>query len=100
MDAYKKVQECAGFQWDKHNIQKNWEKHKVSPAESEQAFFNKPLIVVKDMQHSQEEDRFYALAKTDQNRRLFIAFTIRKKLIRVISSRDMNKKESKVYEKG
>jgi len=52
------------------------------------------------MQHSQEEDRFYALAKTDQGQRLFIAFTIRKKLIRVISSRGMNKKESKVYEKG
>ena len=57
MGAYKKVQECVGFQWDKHNIQKNWEKHKVSPAESEQAFFNKPLIIVKDIQHSQEEDR-------------------------------------------
>jgi len=100
MDVYKKVQECTGFQWDKHNIQKNWEKHKVSPAESEQAFFNKPLIIVKDMQHSQEEDRFYALGKTDQGRRLFIAFTIHKKLIRVISSRGMNKKERKVYEKG
>jgi len=100
MDTHRKLYECTGFQRDKHNIQKNWEKYKVSPAESEQAFFNKPLIIVKDMQHSQEEDRFYALAKTDQGRRLFIAFTIRKKLLRVISSRDMNKKESKVYEKG
>ena len=60
----------------------------------------RPLIIVKDMQHSQGEDRFYALAKTDQGRRLFIAFTIRKKLIRVVSSRDMNKKERKIYEKG
>lgn len=99
MDIYKKLQECTGFQWDKQNIQKNWEKHKVSPAESEQAFFNKPLIVAKDVKHSQEEERFYALGKTDQDRRLFIAFTIRKKLIRVISSRNMNKKERKNYEK-
>ena len=97
---YKKVQECTGFQWDRHNVQKNWEKHNVSPVESEQAFFNRPLIIVKDIQHSQEEDRYYALGKTDQDRRLFIAFTIRKKLIRVISSRDMNKKERKIYEKG
>ena len=100
MDIYKKVQVCTGFQWDRHNIQKNWEKHNVSPVESEQAFFNKPLIMVKDVQHSQEEERFYALGKTDQGRRLFIAFTIRKKLIRVISSRDMHKKERKIYEKS
>ena len=100
MDIFKKVQECSGFQWDKHNIQKNWEKHKVSPVECEQAFFNRPLIIVKDVHHSREEERFYALGKTDQDRKLFIAFTIRKKLIRVVSSRDMSKKERKVYEKG
>ncbi len=98
MDIYKKLQECTGFQWDEHNIQKNWEKHKVSPVESEQTFFNKPLIVVEDVRHSQEEERFYALGKTDQDRRLFIAFVIRKKLIRVVSSRDMNKKERSIYE--
>lgn len=99
MDTYKKLQECTGFQWDKHNIQKNWEKHKVSPYESEQAFFNKPLIVAKDVNHSQEEERFYALGKTDQGRRLFIAFTVRRMFIRAISSRDMNKKERRIYEK-
>ena len=99
MDVYKELQECKGFQWDKHNIQKNWEKHKVSPVESEQTFFNKPLIVAKDVDHSQEEERFYALGRTDQDRRLFTAFTIRRKLIRVISSRDMNRKERSIYEK-
>jgi len=100
MDTNKQVQECIGFQWDRYNIQKNLEKHNVSPIESEQAFFNRPLIVVQDVQHSQDEERFYALGKTDQGRRLFVAFTIRKKLIRVISSRDMNKKERKIYERG
>ena len=98
MDIYTIVQECTGFQWDRHNIQKNLEKHNVSPVESEQAFFNRPLIVIEDVQHSQDEERFYALGKTDQGRRLFVAFTIRNKLIRVISSRDMNKKERMMYE--
>jgi uncharacterized DUF497 family protein len=100
MDIYDKIRECTGFQWDQHNIEKNWEKHKVLPGESEQAFFNRPLKIVKDIQHSQEEERFYALGKTDQDRRLFIVFTLRKKLIRVISSRDMNKKERRIYENG
>ena len=99
MDIYKKLKECTGFQWDKHNIQKNWEKHKVSPSESEQAFFNTPLIVTADVKHSKKEERFYALGKTDLDRRLFLAFTIRRKLIRVISSRDMTKKERRIYEK-
>ena len=100
MDIFKTVQECTGFQWDKHNIQKNWEKHKVTPVESEQAFFNRPLKIIKDIHHSQEEEKFYALGKTDKVRRLFISFTLRKKLIRVISSRDMSKKEREIYEKG
>ena len=100
MNINKIVQECTGFQWDRYNVQKNLEKHNVSSVESEQAFFNRPLIVVQDVQHSQDEERFYALGKTDQGRRLFVAFTIRKKQIRVISSRDMNKKERKIYAKG
>ena len=98
MRILEKLQECTGFNWDKYNIQKNWEKHKVSPVESEQAFFNQPLIV-KDIKHSQKEERFYVLGRTDKDRRLFIAFTIRKKQIRIISSRDMNKKEREIYEK-
>jgi uncharacterized DUF497 family protein len=99
MDILKKLQECTGFNWDKYNIQKSWEKHKISPVESEQVFFNQPLIVVEDIKHSQKEERFYVLGRTDKDRRLFIAFTIRKKQIRIISSRDMNKKEREIYEK-
>ncbi|MBN1893872.1 BrnT family toxin [bacterium] len=91
--------ECAGFDWDKNNIEKNWEKHKVTPFESEQVFFNRPLWVADDIKHTDKESRFYALGKTDSERLLFIAFTIRNKKIRVISSRDMNKKERIIYEK-
>jgi hypothetical protein len=98
MDIYKTLQECTGFEWDQHNIKKNWDKHKVAPVETEQVFFNKALIVVDDPKHSKQEKRFYALGRTDQNRNLFIAFTIRGEKIRIISSRDMNKKERRIYE--
>ena len=99
MNNYNILQKCTGFEWDQHNSQKNWEKHKVTPAECEQVFFNQPIVIVEDIKHSQSEKRFYALGKTDLRRKLFIVFTIRNNLIRVISARNMNKKEKRSYEK-
>lgn len=98
MNVYKALQECIGFEWDQHNAKKNWEKHRVTPAESEQIFFNKPLVVAHDIKHSEYETRLFALGKTDLNRKLYIVLTTRNKLIRVICSRNMNKKEKRSYE--
>ncbi|HHS13282.1 MAG TPA: BrnT family toxin [bacterium] len=98
-DIYNALRACTGFEWDKHNIYKNWEKHRVTPTESEQVFFNQPLILADDAMHSGAEIRFYALGSSDRSRRLFISFTIRNLKIRVISSREMSKKEREEYEK-
>jgi uncharacterized DUF497 family protein len=76
------------------------EKHGVSAPECEQIFFNKPLITGSDEKHSQQEARFYALGQADAGRLLFVVFAIRDDLIRVISARDMSRKERKVYEKS
>ena len=97
MDIIKKLGKCIGFQWDKGNIEKNCLNHGVNPSECEQIFFNLPLVARDDIKHSQEENRYYALGKTDTDRFLFIVFTIRKNHIRIISARDMNKKERQVY---
>lgn len=90
--------DCVGFDWDEGNLLKNWEKHGVSAFECEQVFFNRPLVAAPDELHSSAEPRFYALGQTDASRLLFIAFTIRGRLIRVISARDMNRRERKVFE--
>ena len=90
--------DCVGFDWDEGNLLKNWEKHGVSAFECEQVFFNRPLVAAPDELHSSTEARFYALGQTDASRLLFIAFTIRGRLIRVISARDMNRRERKVFE--
>lgn len=89
--------QCTGFDWDEGNSRKNWIKHQVTPSECEQLYFNQPLIVKNDINHSEHETRFFALGQTDDNRKLFIAFTVRKDRIRVISARDMSKKEREVY---
>ena len=91
----------TGFDWDDGNARKN-NKHAVSTAESEQVFFNAPLLLLADAKHSDREARFHALGKTDQGRLLHIALTLREaqSKIRVISARDMNRKERVIYEQA
>lgn len=89
----------TNFDWDDGNVRKN-DKHGLSMAESEQVFFNEPLLLIADAKHSQGELRFHALGKTDEGRILHITFTLRNagERIRVISARDMHRKERKIYE--
>jgi len=92
--------EIDGFDWDGGNKDKNWIKHSVTNTEAEQVFFNEPLLVEISNRHQiDEEKRFFSLGHTNQNRYLGIAFTIRETKIRVISARDMSKKERLSYEK-
>jgi uncharacterized DUF497 family protein len=88
----------AGFEWDENNREKNWEKHGVLASECEEAFFHLPLLLQPDLAHSQKEPRYYVLGQTAAGRHLFIVFTIREDQIRVISARDMSKKERNIYE--
>jgi uncharacterized DUF497 family protein len=91
----------TGFNWDEGNSRKN-DKHSVSMAEAEQIFFNAPLLVLDDVVHSQKEPRLHALGATDDGRRLHITFTLRQtgQFIRVISARDMHRKERAIYEQA
>lgn len=91
------LSEFIGFEWDKGNKDKNWIKHKVSDIESEEVFFNVPLVVFPSKAETKVEDRYYVLGKNDEERSLFVVFTKRDDKIRIISARDMNRKERKCY---
>jgi len=97
MDNTVSISKFDGFDWDDGNIKKNWLTHSVTPQEAEQVFFNVPLIIADDEKHSRDEKRFFVLGQTDENRPLFIAFTVRRCHIRIISARYMNRKERRVY---
>ncbi len=90
-----------GFDWDDGNIRKSIEKHSVSLMEAEQVFLDPQLLLLSDEKHSFEETRFHALGTTAAGRRLQISFTLRhdQSRIRVISARDMNRKERAIYDK-
>ncbi len=91
------LNDSTGFQWDEGNDTKNWDKHDVTCGECEQVFFNRPLIVKRDSEHSITEPRYFALGKTDADRLIFVAFTMRGTLIRVISAREMTIREQERY---
>ncbi|MDA2922729.1 BrnT family toxin [Patescibacteria group bacterium AH-259-L07] len=102
------------FEWDNGNRNKNFTKHGVTDGECEEIFFDANKKIVKDTYHSNKEPRYILLGKTKLQRPLFVVFTLRKNKnhasqnlvtrsarnsIRVISARDLNKKEKQLYEK-
>ena len=95
------LSKVVGFEWDEGNSRNN-DQHSVSMAEAEQVFFNAPLLVLPDPRHSEAELRFHALGKTNEGRRLHITFMLRDagQFIRVISARDMHRKERVIYEQS
>lgn len=87
------------FEWNKGNIDKNLKKHKVTNKETEEVFENKPLFISEDIKHSKFEKRYQALGITNNYKLLFLSFTVRKDKVRIISARNMSKKERRTYEK-
>jgi hypothetical protein len=100
MDELDRVLSAAEFEWDRGNIGKNWERHRVAYFECEEVLLNGQFIITKDTAHSATEDRYRVLGKTDEGRVLFLAFALRGDKIRVITARDVNKRERKAYEEA
>ncbi len=97
MKLFKDSQE---FEWDKGNKDKNYAKHGVSNEECEEVFFDPHKRIIQPGLSLSGEERFILIGKTKKNRLLFLVFTIRKNKLRVISARDLNKKERSLYEEA
>ena len=85
------------FEWDDGNRSKSWEKHGVRELECEEVFSHRPLLVFDDPGHSGAEPRHLALGQTHAGRWLFAVFTVRGEKVRVISARDMSRRERRNY---
>jgi len=92
------VEALTGFEWDDGNVYKNEEKHGLNYKRIEEIFFNEPLIVIGDFSHSIGECRCIAFGKDDEGVKLMVVFTVRGDCIRVISAREMTKKEKAFYD--
>ena len=92
------LSELLAFDWDHGNSRKN-DRHAVGAFEAEEVFFNQPLLLLADHRYSEAEPRFHALGATHAGRLLHITFTLRGRgtRVRVISARDMHRKERTIY---
>ena len=86
------------FDWNRGNINKNLKKHNVTDQEAEEVFANEPKFILEDEGHSTAEKRYMLWGVTNRIRKLILIFTTRRNKIRVISARDMSRKERKNYE--
>ena len=89
------LKDIEGFDWDEGNKQKSFTKHNVSIKEAEEVFNSQPFIVLRTAYLNEERFQMFGESK---HRLLTIIFTIRKNRIRIISARDMSKKERNFYE--
>jgi hypothetical protein len=88
------------FEWDQANRDKNLLKHRVTDEECEEVFFDTRKRFLKDVLHSNHESRYILIGQTKKQRVLFVVFTTRNHKIRIISARDLNKRERNLYEKN
>lgn len=88
----------VSFEWNPGNNIKNYTKHGISCEEAESVFQDEKRLDFPDPLHSHSEDRFITLGKSNRPRILFVAWTLRRKSVRIISARPASRKERKVYE--
>lgn len=93
------IQEPVIFEWDKGNSDKNLIRHKVTNQETEEVFKDEENFIFEDEKHSTVEKRYGLFGRTTKDRLLSIVFTIRKERVRVITARDISRRERRYYEK-
>ena len=96
-EIHRRLAAASGFDWDDGKRPKVRARHAVEPGECEQAFFGEPFLVSFDASHSKDEPRWRALGRSAAARPLFVVFTLRGSLIRVLAARPMTRKERVTY---
>ncbi len=87
----------SDFEWDDNKDKSNQKKHGVSFAFAQLAFLDHQRIILKDLEHSSDEERFYYLGKVSDGI-LTVRFTYRSRKIRIFGA-GYWRKGKKIYEK-
>ena len=84
------------FEWDEKKRQANLEKHGIDFLEAE-IIFSHPMIVKPDRRRDYQEERWAALGKLS-TMVVYVVYAMRGENIRLISLRQANRKERKIYD--
>jgi uncharacterized DUF497 family protein len=87
----------SDFEWDSAKNLINQQKHGVSFALAQLAFLDHQRIILEDLEHSADENRYYCLGKVADGI-LTVRFTFRKSKIRIIGA-GYWRKGKKIYER-
>ena len=87
------------FEWDDEKAHANERKHGVSFDEAKTCFYDVFAIETYDVIHSAGEDRFVIMGRSNRDRIIVTAFTVRDMTIRIISAREAMRHERVEYEK-
>ena len=88
------------FEWDGIKAEINLKKHQVSFDEAQTVFYDEYALMIHDVDHSDVEDRFIMLGMSARANLLVVCYCERGEednVIRIISSRRANKRESAQY---
>ncbi len=91
------------FEWDEEKNFINIKKHNISFEEAIFVFTDDNAIIMKDAEHSINEERFITIGKIKGSYIIVVVYTDRtinkenEEIIRIISSRNATKKEIKQY---
>ena len=86
------------FEWNPAKARDNLEKHGVSFEEATTVFSDLLSSTARDPDRSTDELRFLIFGQSSANRNLVVSFTERGDRIRVISARQMTRREINAYE--
>ena len=86
------------FEWAPAKAAENLKKHGVSFKEGATVFGNPLSITYPDPDHSIDEDRFITIGESSHARLPIIAHTERRDNIRIISVREVTRRERQFYE--
>lgn len=84
--------------WDPEKAESNLRKHGVSFEEVSTVFGDPLALLMKDPDHSFEEERYLLLGMSIRQRLLVVAFAERPPLTRLISARRATRTERRRYE--
>jgi len=88
------------FEWDETKADLNIEKHNVSFQEAATVFGDFLSYTFDDPDHSDEELRLLTIGRATTDKLIIVSHTDRDDKIRIISARELTKKEQKFYEEG